>query len=1136
MHVLLDEVKKQRANTETALELEAAATHGDDARLLQRAVDELSPLRVKGGKAAVESWRQKIQTLKSLVQEAEQAGLLLATIDTVAGQAQETISPSTLQGLYQQGQEAMAAIKRFRDSPQLAGLQEKLAELQQYVKYKKQYLEHFEATQSVVFTAFPLTQEVTIPALHYAGPFDNLERLSRYLHIGQTQPAPGQWLLTLPTFDPTRPACVPAGGHEPPLHRQVVFSSFLEAQIRLALSVAGPVPGRGLPGTPQIRRGVEAAACFLHQWDEISRLLPEVLDTFFHNAPLPAESSSNAFLAMCVLTHLVYLAGRAVLGPREPEHAAPDAYPREVALAPRDLTYLLLAMWPSWISAILKQPSHAEAAHACLVTLPTMLKAVPYLTLEASAGPLPADMRHFATPEAHLFFPARWHHVNVQEKLWLRNDFMSLCHRSPGRARIAVLVWAVTCLDPEVIRQLWSTLRPLTADESDTASGLLRVLVEMEFGPPPKTPRREAVAPGATLPPYPYGLATGERLVGQAQERSGGAGKMPVSGFEIVLGALLFRAPLRIFSTASTHRISDFEGGFQILTPLLDCCPDREPFASLAAAPRRTVPLGDPCANIHTPEEIQIFARQAAWLQYTFANYQIPSTDNPIPIVVLNANNNLENSYIPRDRKADPLRPFYVVPLKPQGRWPEIMTTATTPCRLPTSPEEAGSQFARLLQSQVSATWSDIFSRVPERLAPNAPQKSSQTMSEIHEVAATPPLTITPNKPTGTPHVSPEADPITERKRGQQPKIVADNMPSRILPSLPTPKPREPRITLPHALPVISPPAHRPSPIPHLPAPQVTEPKGVLQSKRGPLVLRPAEVIDPRKPVSAPITRHERTALQPPRTEGEGRRPPDTQPVTLTFRLPPTAPTPATAALETKTTPPSTPPHAIDISPPQTPPMSTSPHAKDTSPPAEKRAAPVIRVMAPTQPSGEARVKRVEIEQGLSKRNEAPPLERSHRAVPAVTPRRTVAREIRIPPEIKAGWDTAPDIPLPHSSPESSPPTSPQPIRVDDKSPLPNLVERYARGFLDTPSVEVMSLENQDIALDPGLLTRRIPSVVPMPHPIMWSPIVPISLQNTDIDTAKITLISFIRRIKQKVAALSASLAETVDRIKKWYL
>ncbi|AGY30750.1 ORF64 [Retroperitoneal fibromatosis-associated herpesvirus] len=1110
---LTEEATKQRHIVEACLALEDAANRADDADALEQAVKGLSSHRVVGGKATVDGWKSKLEEIRSLVKAAEQTSVLLADLDLTAGRAQATMSTAELTELYQRCQETLGNLKSDTAKAPMVTLREKLSELQSYIHYKKQFLEYFVSTQPAIFSAFPLTREVVGDLPPNPLPFETAGRLRAYAWLTHAKAPIERWILTTPIFDPDSPAAIPEGGREPPLHRQLIFLNFLEALLPAATETSLHDPTVGLPGTAAARRGAEAASWFLNQWEDVSRLLPEVLETYADSAPALTDKTSNRFLAMCVFTYLIYAASPTVSVPSSDEIPI-DAFPEEIAIQPRDLIYLLTAIWPTWVSAVLKEGSYAEALQVCTFTLAPLLRAVPYLAIRppefVSKFP-PPRLQNYGAPEAFPFFPDEWQTIDVRDQLWQRKEFLAMCHRSPSRARIACLVWALTHLHPASVEHLWASLRPLNVSASDTPVTLLRALTEAEFGPPVPDPTLEAKE---NEPPYQYGRPSGSMLTMRTPDRLPRHDGPPVSGFEVALGAILFNARLRIFVTASTHRISKTRGGFLLLTPVLDCSLDSEPFASLAAARRGGDIPTYTQRGIHTTEELQIFARQAAWLRHAFASSPSDARGTDVTThVIIRADNVLAATYVPRVTSSPDNRPFYLIPGKPTGRWPEILALKTPLGNTIRARSEQEETFARLTESQRRATSADVFAAVPRNIG--APPEASPPVSP-------------PTSPTVTRRASPppkrrhsRTPALTTVNAGQflPPANLAGALEHRAVGDLP---PAPHHATFPpeqqtlvkkvqngtlHPTPRIRPPSpiRTPDVTPPL---RSSEPKGILDIKLPKVKIQNLDTA-PLTPTNRPSSTT--TETQPKLNGSKKRTPAPLQLPSVALAYHPTALTPISPSSEYVAY--SDEGLTVDS---KSPDREAQENESLTYTGAHKSPQNTDSVTLPTLPK---------TGRELSAEQRPQPL----KSWPA--PRIIVRPAKTFPPADRTEtWDTAIDIPLPQSSPEASPPDSPTSPRWQEiPTPL-----ALSQSMLREPAIAVINLNHSEIATNPDVLGE--PSVRRLTSTESWTPLVPPALHHADTDTEKTALINFIHRIRRRVAALATSLAQTVTRIKAWYL
>ncbi|QFQ66841.1 ORF 64 [Macacine gammaherpesvirus 5] len=1111
LNVLLSEVEKQSTVAQRLHDLELSAKNTDDVKVLKQALDELAPLRVKGGKTTVDAWKQKLESIESLLRATRTAGEISSELERIGTQAVGTITVRDLGTLSDQCREAANFLRQASLPEGFSDIGTKLSELQAYIKYKKQFLEHFETTQPNVFQRFPLSQNITenVPA---RPAMDSVARLTNHLHVRGSAPHFTTWIETLPTVDPEKPTHVPAHGGAP-LHRQITYSNVLEALFSLCSTTLTPVPtAPGLEIATRARRGAEAATWMDRQWPDIAQTLQDVLDTYEHTtAHANRDAAFNTFLAMCVFTQIIRGASRAVTLPKLPSTAVD--FPEEIVLTPRECTTLVTAMWPTLAAAILRLKSYSEALGLMSRFLPLMFQALPHLTLEAQVknGPhnTPPQLRCFAKTEAIPYFPAQWQSANLEQSLWGQTDFLQICDNNQRKARVAAVTWALTTIDGVVLDQLWSTFKPMTAASDDTYVDLVETLHLTTFGPRGPTPRRETTT---EHPPYEYGQPTGYCISGQSTTPVQ-ASNTPVSAFEAVLGAMVFHVPIRIFLAATPKRLGQARGGMGLLTPILECVPDVEPFKSLYNAPRKPVPIETLPASLHPHDERQVFLRQAQWLSYRFTPHEAARSSTPPLLVVIDPENLVTATYSSGGPANFESRPFYVMPGPYPPDWPKTLSVTSNTSVTHLSHDEICNLFTTLSREHGTVQGRDIFAAAPTNVTPeqtaNPPAwetdnrliTQTETAKKPHIIPASPKARTDPPVETTTHHSQGQASQHANSNVNQPGQITSHasrNTPSTAPQASSSPEKFNTQ-TVPRLISQTSETAHINQPA----SGQVTEPKGIFGT------YKPRVLTEPAKPANAGVA-----SRQPEAT-------------TTVPKLPINPPT-ARVFIGT----------ASKLSPAVEESHGATPDAHQSKIDREKYA--------------ESRPRRTpHLEKGPREPHVNTPTS-AHINVPSSQGQKTVhGRE-------NPGLQTAtPSAPQPTASNPRIQYTLP---RTDgrllhDESEVESTPTEEVKRSPKTqdvfhgpepddsrwtaplgPTIEIHRLEHPQILKNITSLTVPTPRVTPIPPTNIWIPLSNVNIQHEEITRAKNVLMRFIQNVRRKLQASSNALSEAIARIKFLYL
>lgn len=730
---LLDEATTRRQAAQELLDIENSASAGDDLGALERALQTLDPRRVRGGKQSFDSWRQRAEELQSLLRFVQTVGALKSEAETVRDAVKQTMSVTQLRALHNRAQRVLSACKEGRLETRESQFYLAACELEAYVRFKLQFLERYEEGQPEVFQKYPLGQDAGL-SVPVSGPYSAKDRLAWAVVTAPGDTSSWRWVETRPLVDDVRAAHIPPRP-APPLHYTFIFHNLLQPSLfTLAQSSRWGRRTATLPGTQTVRAGGEAAAALREQWPTILVDARQVLHAYREGA-IDASAQKNEFLAMTIFSHMAFLAAQ-----EAPPRTTDDGTAEPVRLTLAQWCYLLVNMWPRIVAACLAERSFAEGVRMLTTVTPGLWTLSPQLTLENDVRRSKPETPYssFPPPSAFFFVPSHWREVSLLEMLWQRPAFVKFCGGEESHCRAHFLAWALQTVDVAIIDQLWATLGP-RGDFSDPAA-LLATLVSQTYAT--SLPTVVASTSDGLSVPYPYGEPTGQSI-GATQKAARARGTTKLSAFEVALGALVFAQPLHIVLDTGKPLVTGTRSGdLYLVSPILSCTRDSEPFASLAAAPRQPLSLADgPGTGPNTTEELRVFARQIAWLLDLAAGQE--PVDAPIVVVMANLQNYVRAAYEPRpaDETSPPMR--IIVTVGRNEGWPrDAMVSALSKETIPSAPEYVGALLTKLTKPYTNIISTEIFSRVPADLrdgAQSAPFTHSETLAHERPSQATSP-------------------------------------------------------------------------------------------------------------------------------------------------------------------------------------------------------------------------------------------------------------------------------------------------------------------------------------------------------------------------------------------------------------
>ncbi|AAT00108.1 JM131 [macacine gammaherpesvirus 11] len=293
-----------------------------------------------------------------------------------------------------------------------------------------------------------------------------------------------------------------------------------------------------------------------------------------------------------------------------------------------------------------------------------------------------------------------------------------------------------------------------------------------------------------------------------------------------------------------------------LLTPILECVPDVEPFKSLYNAPRKPVPINTLPASLHPHDEQQVFLRQAQWLSYRFIPHEAARSSSPPLLVVIDPENLVTATYSSGGPANFESRPFYVMPGPYPTDWPKTLSVTSNTSVTHLSHDEICNLFTTLSREHGTVQGRDIFAAAPTNVTPertaNHPtwetenQLTTQTepAEKTHVIPASPKARTDPIAETTAHHSQGQASQHANNvnQPGQITSHASRNKPSTAPQASSRPEKLNTQ-TVPRLISQTSETAH----INHPASGQVTEPKGIFGT------YKPRVLTEPAKPAHASI-------------------------------------------------------------------------------------------------------------------------------------------------------------------------------------------------------------------------------------------------------------------------------------------
>lgn len=654
-------VAKVKPKLESLVSLENQANNTDDINIIKQAISSLDPKRITGGTSKVQEWTQKVKDLEKLLADTELEASVVQNIQLLRHMALTARSTNLLANLKQKTTSLYEKwVKEHKTGP-TSPITGTIKELDLYLTFKLKFIEYYETNQACIFSTFalpaskidakdaltPLTPQSPVFDFNTSGPsppppINFQQRLEAMCHLNYapTQPI---WLQVFPTVDNLSMDYIPIKNASP-LSLQVIFNNFIETYFVQAPQ--GPQKDtsqyRGstvLPNVLQAHFGTIATHLINSHWNNILENSTQALQSYTTVHSLHGTAKQNEFMAIIVAVHGL-LQSLSTIYLDTPANSSDIP----VVLSFRATLEIILWIWPKIIFYFLKMKSFQSGVsflqimiNRCLINL-TSAFVIQHITNSLIMAGVPE-------PNGYLFCPKYWTQLEPQAYLWGDEKFLQLCSNSQEKARVCFFVCALESINPVVLGQLWRSLKPTFLPDVHTPYDFLKVLVEAAYKPAYDCQVVSKARVDET-PPYSYGFPGNSVLrVESKTTKPQGVTTIPISGFEMAAAAILQKFnPVIYLSTKKPVFSNEFTGEIFVVSPLLDCTGNEEPFSSLLTAPLQPVSENTTLASLYTQLEKDIFRSQKLWLQQHLSS---PNNLSHLkhPIVLLDSEKKLTGAY-----------------------------------------------------------------------------------------------------------------------------------------------------------------------------------------------------------------------------------------------------------------------------------------------------------------------------------------------------------------------------------------------------------------------------------------------------------------------------------------------------------
>ncbi|ACY41134.1 large tegument protein [Wood mouse herpesvirus] len=637
LQTLLDEITTREQSLTPLVAIEDSANQSPTERTLQTALTTLNVERITGRATTFQKWKSQLQELEEAVRTTTQVSSLIQTISSLHDKTVTEMNPTILSSHSQAISEKLKELLALKPSLDETTLS-LFHGMKAYAQFKHNFLQHYVLTQPRIFDAYPLSHHspLTSGGQHLTK-FNPLLRLKVYSLMDDAKKM-SMWREITTPIDPTWHTFIPAPPTPAiaPIHYTVLFSSFLQAEaINLTInSKQTQTKTFGLlPGIVDAKVGVQGAMLLDNQWNDVSTNAAKLLAHYIRSELTPTSLTHSQFAAMTVFAHTM-----AMVTPHISSTRATVFPSKAIVLNQLQFLKLCLTMWPRFSGGLLRAPSFERAVQLARTTLPTLLSSVTVNTLAHFMTNNHRPTNTLPNTEALVFYPNQHPLANVEKMLVTSSPFHVLSASVP-RTRISMLVWGLLTLSEAVLQQLWDSLCPETA-KFTTYMDLLRHLTAINH-------KNSTLTTSTSLPQnngpvvYTYGHTAGTTVATLEASHAlpEGGESTPMTLFEFVIMAIIFRLKFHIFYSQEKPLINTELGPLHLITHALDGTGDAEPFKTYVSIPPQPYTGLGNLQQFCSQDELQVFHRQHEWL--VGATKPTASSTEDIFIVIASADNKI---------------------------------------------------------------------------------------------------------------------------------------------------------------------------------------------------------------------------------------------------------------------------------------------------------------------------------------------------------------------------------------------------------------------------------------------------------------------------------------------------------------
>ncbi|UNP64456.1 tegument protein [Saguinine gammaherpesvirus 1] len=627
LNSMLKEINSHKEKIVALKAMETEANKSNDPTMIKRAIKELDHKRIQGGTNTIKEWEEKLRQIETMIMDVETQTEIVKTLENIV--ATITVATDTIQ-IMNITQEIITLTHKA-DAANIktknTSLYAKILELRNYAQYRMEFYKYYSDYPSVISPQNDLS--LIQPTI------DIRKRLEIYGHVVKTPIT--TWLEVIPTIDNVRPTLVPVN-NGPPLNWMPIFPNpfYVLAHV-LPNRNNGTVAVEAISSAIVKKLGHMSMAILWNHWEDVQQIAPDIISSYVKQY-LNTDLVNNDFASMTLLTHMITMA---LKGPVElPET---EVIPTNIVRLNHAQTIgLIIALWPKLGFSMLQRPTFSEAVSVYMDILSKIYTIIPNLWLEKYIDDNVININYMNHStyftDAFLMCPGKWKSTNILKYMWENPEFLKICNHDAKIARITFLMWAYSSLDPVIINQLWSSFTNKNIHSHNSYIDLLSHIIQNNH-------TTWKVETNTLQPSHVYGNVTGRMFV-----KSSGNIHLPhketsITTFEIILGSIMFHVPCYIMAASKLIQGSK-HGDILLVSTVLDCLGQKDPFKTFQAAPRTEEITMDILKDVCTKEEESIFHNHIKWLQGSTRDTWKSVLPSPL-VVLVDLSDTLIGAHIP---------------------------------------------------------------------------------------------------------------------------------------------------------------------------------------------------------------------------------------------------------------------------------------------------------------------------------------------------------------------------------------------------------------------------------------------------------------------------------------------------------